>query len=343
MSALVPVAEPEYYAARPGIAIPESAVIPLNATFGAHPALAPLTGLWQDGRVGIVPAVGNPARSRSHFEAQDLVEQASDTRRGDASGWLARHLATTTSEAPLGGLFRGVAISANVPGSLRGANALSIPGLATFGLGGASGRTSSWGPMIRRIHTGNLPVEVRGTTTVDAVGAVRSVPRPPGADSAFADAAALLAAGIGVEVVTIDMGGWDTHNAMGTHSSGIMADLLANLAGQLAAFQADLDARGLSNVTTVVMSEFGRRLAENASGGTDHGTGNVMFVIGGRASGGIHGLWPGLAPDSLDRGDLAIGTDVRDVLWDVAERVLGHRQPHVMFSGHAHTPTGIVA
>ena len=343
MSVVVPAAESAYYAARPGIGVPESALFQLDDRFGLHPALAPLNGLWEDGRLGIVHAVGNPARSRSHFEAMDLLEQASVTRRGDASGWLARHLTSTSSSAPYGGLFRGVAISANSPGSLRGANTLSIPSLATFGLGGASGATQSWAPTLRKMYTGDLPVELRGTSTLDALTVVGAIPRPQGTPSAFSDAAALLDADIGVEVVTVDIGGWDTHNAMGTHTSGEMRDLLAGLGGQLAALQTDLDSRGLGDVTTIVMSEFGRRLLENASGGTDHGMGNVMLALGAGVAAGVHGTWPGLAADQLDRGDLAIGTDARDVLWDVAAGVLGNPNPSAIFAGHAHTPTGILA
>lgn len=342
MTAVVPAGDPAYYAARPGIAVPAEATLALDGYFGLHPAMAPLHGLWQDRRLAVVHAVGNPARSRSHFDAQDLLEQASTTRRPDATGWLTRHLSTTTS--PAGGLFRAVAISANTPGSLRGSGALSIPSLATFGLGGASGTTTGWEPVLRRTYLGPNPVETVGTATLSALGAVAGVSRPPAGAGAFADAAALLGAGLGVEVVTIDTGGWDTHNAMGTHTTGTMRNLLGELATNLAGLQADLDRRGLASVTTVVMSEFGRRVAENASGGTDHGAANAMLVMGGAVNGGVvHGSWPGLAPSLLDRGDVAITTDVRDVQWELVRDILGNPSPQAVFTDHIHRPIGITA
>jgi uncharacterized protein (DUF1501 family) len=342
LSMVVPAGDPGYYRARPGIAIPDAATLALDGFFGLHPAMAPVHGLWQERRLAVVHATGNPARSRSHFEAMDLLEQGSSVRRNDATGWLTRHLATTTSTAPAKGLFRAVAISANTPGSLRGSTSLSIPTLAGFGLGGASGRTTGWEGSFSRAYQGDQPVERAGTSTVQAITTLRSVPAPSAGSGAFADAAALLAADLGVEVVTIDVGGWDTHNAMGTHTAGDMRNLLNGLGRSLADFQADLDARGLRDVTTVVMSEFGRRVAENASGGTDHGTGNVMVLMGaGLAGGQVHGTWPGLASDQLDRGDVAITTDVRDVMWEVVRDRLGNTTPEAVVQGHAHQPVGV--
>jgi uncharacterized protein (DUF1501 family) len=344
LSVVVPAGDPGYYANRPGIAVPAEAALPLDSMFGLHPAMAPLYGLWQDRRLAVVQAVGNIARSRSHFDAQDLLEQGSVTRRSDGAGWLTRHLATTASDAPHSGLFRGVAISSNTPGSLRGSAALSIPSLASFGLGGASGAAKGWNHTLRMAYSGFTPAETTGQATVSAIAATNGITKPPQGAGAFADAAALLASDLGVEVVTIDVGGWDTHNAMGTHSSGDMRNLVAGLATNLARLQADLDARGLTGVTTVVMSEFGRRVVENASGGTDHGAANMMLIMGGRAAGGVvHGIWPGLAPSQLDRGDVAITTDVRDVLWEIVRDVLGNPSPGTVFDAHTPTPVGVTA
>lgn len=341
LSAVVPAGDPGYYANRPGIAVPAEATLPLDTMFGLHPAMAPLYGLWQDRRLAVIQAVGNPTRSRSHFDAQDLLEQGSTTRRGDGAGWLTRHLATSSGSTAHDGLFRGVAISSNMPGSLRGSGALSIPSLAGFGLGGTSGATAGWNGTLRMAYSGFTTVEATGQGTLAAVAATTGIARPPAGAGPFADAAALLDSPLGVEVVTIDVGGWDTHNAMGTHTAGDMRNLLAGLATNLANLQTDLDARGLAGVTTVVMSEFGRRVLENASGGTDHGAANMMLMMGGRARGAVvHGEWPGLAPSQLDRGDLAITTDVRDVLWEIVRDVLGNPSPHTVFSGHTPTPVG---
>ena len=342
LSAVVPVGDPGYYAARPTIAIPDTATLDLDTMFGLHPALAPIHELWQDDRLAVIHAVGNPARSRSHFDAQDLLEQGVTARSSDARGWLARHLGSTSGSGPYGDLFRGVAISNNVPGSLRGSGALSIPALGSFGLGGLSGTVRTWDPSLRQAYSGTAAVETRGVSALNAVKAVQAITKPAANAGAFADAAALLGAGLGVEVVTIDTGGWDTHNAMGTHTAGDMFNLLQGLGTNLAALQADLDQRGLSEVTTVVMSEFGRRVQENASGGTDHGTANMMLVMGGAARGGVvHGTWPGLGANQLDRGDLAIATDVRDVLWELTRDVLGNPSPTAVIPGHTPTAVGV--
>lgn len=340
LSAVLPPSDPLYHAARPTIGVPESAALPLDATFGMHPALGPLHELYQSGRLAVVHACGNLGGSRSHFEAQDLVEQAVVTRRADARGWITRHLSATGNDA----LFGAVALSANVPGSLRGSTALSIPQIATFGLGGRSGVTSTWENTFRAAYAGDTPLDALGTDVLDALDAVAGIDGAGPSATAFDDAVSLLSSGLGVRVVTIDTGGWDTHNAMGTVAAGAMTDLLSELASQLAGFQSALDARGLSGVTTVVMSEFGRRVQQNGSGGLDHGAAGVVLVMGGGVRGGrVLGSWPGLAADQLDRGDLRVTTDHRDVLWELLRDVLGNPSPGTVFDGHAHTPVGLFA
>lgn len=340
LSAVLPPSDPDYHDNRPQIGVPEAAAIPLDATFGLHPALAPLHGLFQDGRLAFVHACGNPAGSRSHFDAQDLMEQGGASRRADGSGWLARHAQTTGGDA----LFRSVAISANVPGSLRGSGALAIPKLASFGLGGVSGLTATWDTGLRLAYSGDTAIDGAGTDTLDAIAAVDAIGGTSPQATPFDDAVSLLGAGLGVEAVTIDMGGWDTHDSMGTHAEGTMADLLGGLAGALAGLQSSLDARGMGNVTTVVMSEFGRRVQQNGSGGLDHGFADVMMAMGGRVRGGrVIADWPGLAADQLDRGDLRVTTDYRDVLWELLRDVVGNPNPGAVFDGHTHTPVGLTA
>lgn len=131
----------------------------------------------------------------------------------------------------------------------------------------------------------------------------------------------------------MDLGGWDAHSGQGT-VTGMMADAVAELAGGLSAFYADLGER-MSRITVVTMSEFGRRVKENASGGTDHGHGGFMFLLGGKVNGGrIFGTWPGLAADRLvGPGDLAITTDYRTVLAEVVERRLLNPNPTEVFPG----------
>jgi uncharacterized protein (DUF1501 family) len=154
--------------------------------------------------------------------------------------------------------------------------------------------------------------------------------------------ALLVKAEVGLEVAALDLGGWDTHFAQGG-SDGLMAGLLRDLADGLAAFHADLFDHG-DRLTVVVMSEFGRRLAENASLGTDHGHGSAMLLLGGNVVGGkVHGRWPGLADGQLvGPGDLAVTTDYRDVLAEVCLKRLGNPAVGEIFPNYTPTPRGFV-
>lgn len=344
LSAVVPAAEGAYYDLRPTIAVPDSAVLDLDGFFGFHPALAPLHELYQDRRVTVVHAAGNPAANRSHFEAQDLAELGDARRRADATGWLARHLLSSGGDR----LFRAVCISNTVTGSLMGSDTLAIPAVARFSLGGRSRLARDFEPSLRSAYGGGGECAARGVATLDAIAAVAELADGTDSDdlddpyAPFADAAVLLESDLGVEVVTINTSGWDTHNQMGAYDDGPMTRLLDQLGRDLVRFQADLDARGLDDVTTLVMTEFGRCIDENGSGGTDHGFGGLMLTMGGRVVGGrVLGEWPGLQHDH-HHDDLMVTTDFRDVLWELVRDVLGNPRPDAVFDGHAHTPVGLV-
>lgn len=142
--------------------------------------------------------------------------------------------------------------------------------------------------------------------------------------------AQLIKADLGLEVACADIGDWDTHVNQGG-ADGEMAVNLAEFAAGLRALYIDLSA-DLGRVTIVTMSEFGRRAAENGGGGTDHGHGNVMFVMGGNLTGGIYGAWPGLQPEQLyGPGDLAITSDFRDVLAEILQKRLHSQQINQLF------------
>jgi uncharacterized protein (DUF1501 family) len=153
--------------------------------------------------------------------------------------------------------------------------------------------------------------------------------------------AQLIKADVGLEVACVDLGGWDTHENQGT-LAGEFNTLLTTLSNGLAAFYHDLRDY-MAGVTVVTMSEFGRRAHENGSQGTDHGHGNVMFLMGGGVNGGqVHARWPGLAPEALDDGDLAITTDYRDVLAEVVSRRLRNPALDQIFPGHTPAAVDIV-
>ncbi|MFT5201509.1 MAG: hypothetical protein ACI9C1_000885 [Candidatus Aldehydirespiratoraceae bacterium] len=348
LSACVPYNEAEYYNRRPGISISPGAVTDLDGQFGLHPAMAPLHDLYTQGRFAIVEAVGNPSANRSHFEAAAYWEQGTTGNSPSGFGWLARHLLSSTGLP--GAEFRAVGLGSNSVRSLGGyTDALVMSSLERFSLGGVGGFGGLYRDQLEMLYYGQGPGEVTGTNALGAVDQIAGlVAANPGSgtydDTAatLEDARVLLGAGLGVEVITVDIGHWDTHSAMGTETAGRMYDLLDDLATNLVNFQAGLDADGHSDVTTVIMSEFGRRVRENGSGGCDHGWGNIMMAMGGGIAGNqVLGSWPGLAPGALVSGDLAITTDYRDVLAEIVRDRLGNTDLASVFPGHTVTPVGL--
>jgi len=346
LSTVVPYTETAYYDARPTIAIPAAEVLQLNDKFGLHPAMTQMHGLYQAGKLAVVVGAGNLAGSRSHFSAQDLWEYGSTTIPSDTSGWLARYLNATATSSD--SLFRGLTLGSNVNVSLRGYPALGIGEINTFGLGGLTGTNAGFSRMIRDQYYGTLLVEKTGVRALDAAAQVGALSGSTAADPvtrAFADLAVVLDSDLGIEVATINTGGWDTHETMGVSTQGQMRTLLAGLDASLAAFQADLTARGINDVTVVTMTEFGRRVAENGNGGTDHGFGCAMLVMGAKVNGGqVYGNWAGLSPAVIGaRGDVVPTVDFRGVLGDCARSALGVTNPGSLFPGYSYAPVGVTA
>ncbi len=344
LSTTVPFTDSDYYDRRPRIAVPDTAVLDLDGRFGFHPAMAGLHSLYQDRRLSVAVATGNPAGDRSHFFAQDLVEYGDVSVPDDGRGWLGRHLGRTSTEGA--SPFRGLTLGNNVAASLRGHPALGIAAIRSFGLGGESGVTAGLGSTYSAGYGRDRLVDMFGRQALDAADEVATLEGSSDTDPiarGFADTAILLEADIGIEAVTVDMGGWDTHAQQGTHDRGEMTDLLGAMDSMLSDFQADLDRRGLDDVTTVVMTEFGRRVRENGAGGSDHGWGSAMLVMGGAASGGVHGEWRGLSDDATgERGDVPVTTDGRDILGDLVVDVLGG-DPSDVFPGHDWNRVGVTA
>jgi len=348
LAAVVPAADPGYAAARPAIGIPAEVLQPLDRDFGMHPALVGLHGLWKDRKLGIVHAVGGgPGVTRSHFQAQDQIERGAQTA-STGTGWLDRAL---EASGP-GTTFRTVSEGNALPASLAGAStAVTLQGVDSLVLYRNSERVAT---ALRGLHTGlDLPAadqvelslallqeaaELRRTPYAPAEGVTYPTSNLGGA---LQDIVRLLKSGVGLRVASVDVGGWDLHSAAGVVDDGDMTDHLRGLDAALSAFAADLG-DALDTVSVVTMSEFGRRVAENGSGGTDHGGGNAMFVVGGGVVGGMHGKWPGLADAALVEGDLAGVNDYRDVLAEVVRAQLGVASMADVFPAHRLTPIGIL-
>jgi uncharacterized protein (DUF1501 family) len=350
LSVLVPADDPHLAAARPDIALPGSALLPLTRGFGLHPALGPLHPLWGQGRLVAVPAVATPDVSRSHFQAQDCLERGG-AGTGTAEGWLDRVL----DRLGPGTTFRAVGSGATVPRALAGdQRALALSTLEDFRLGGWEGMRAQTVTALRALYTGfDHPLTADVATTLDTLdlallganmGYRSAASYPPGPfGEGLATLAQLVKSDAGLRVASIDLGGWDSHVNHGAIDHGMINGLLTSLAGGLAAFAADLGDR-IDDVTVVTMTEFGRRVAQNANRGTDHGHGGVALLLGGGLAGGtIPGTWQGLAPDGLDDGDVPGWNDYRDVLGEVVTRRLGLGAADLaaVFPGHTVRALGV--
>lgn len=315
-----PIGDDDYHRNRPTLAISPTDAIRLDPLFGLHPLLKPLERWFRDGRLAVVHACGSDDDTRSHFEAQDLMEHAG---RAVSGGWIGRFLRATAGEG--GGALDAVALGTAIPESLR--SAPSAAALESFAeLGGVDDR---------RLHAGLaglyasdplLAAPARDALTASerladlAVATYHPEHGAIYAADSFAErlgrAAQLIKTGIGARAITIDLDGWDSHFVQET----VLASKLAALAGGLDAFATDLGPR-LDSVSVVVMTEFGRRVAENASLGTDHGRGGALFVLGGGTPGGMHCRWPGLKTGVLDGpGDVPVVHDWRSAVAPVLKR-----------------------
>lgn len=334
LSLVPPLADRDYLAARPDIAVPPSRALPLDRHFGLHPALAPLMPFWHSRRLAVVHAVGDSDGTRSHFEATDAMERGVNLRNGAQTGWVDR-LMTARGLSPTD--FPALAVGAP-PGTLRGgAPALSLWSVSDLRVQVPQRATRRTEAALGQMYAGiSGPHAAAARQTLDALRRLapyRDKDYRPRAGVTYpndslghglAQIAEVARAGLGLEVATLDTGGsWDMHEALGSATGGVMHDQASSLAKGLAAFALDLGPL-LARTTIVTVSEFGRRVAQNGSGGVDHGHGSAMLVLGGGIRGGhVYGRWPGLRPDQLDDGDLRPTTDYRDVLGELVHRRLG--------------------
>jgi uncharacterized protein (DUF1501 family) len=352
LNVVVPYGEDEYFTGRPRLAFrpPGSgpyAVLDLDGFFGFHPFLAPLKELYDDGVLAVVHAAGSPDRTHSHFDAQDFMERGTPGSKSVPTGWLGRHLASldTGNDSP----FRAVGLGSILQFSLRGpVRATALRSIADFHLHGRPGQeaeTARFQARLSSMYAGDAWLDLQARQAFETVSALAAADpgsyQPangaeyPGGELGIAlrQVAQLIKADLGLEVACVDLGGWDSHAGQG-RVIGEMSAAVTELARGLSAFYTDLGGR-MGRVTVVTLSEFGRRVKENASAGTDHGHGGFMFLLGGQVHGGrVFGTWPGLAPEQLiGPGDLAITTDYRTVLAEVVERRLLNPRLDEVFPG----------
>ncbi|MGI4756890.1 MAG: DUF1501 domain-containing protein [Janthinobacterium lividum] len=353
LNIVVPYREKNYYAMRPTIALQPGEVLDLDGQFGLHPAMAALLPLYQQGQLAVVHAVGSPDVTRSHFDAQDYMESGTPGIKGTEDGWLNRALQAERLDPKLATAFRAVAMGTQVPRTLQGRlPAVAMSNLQNFSVGGRGPAISAVSDAFQAMYAGTRDqiLSGEGRETFEAVRMLKATdpahyqpaasvtyPGTPFANS-LKQVAQLMKANLGVEAAFADIGDWDTHQAQGA-SQGRLANRLREFSEAIAAFWRDMGPDS-EHIMLVTMSEFGRTARQNGTGGTDHGHGNVMFVLGGNVRGGkVYGRWPGLDDAQLNEGrDLAVTTDFRQVLGEAAFHALGSRDLRTVFPGAPLTP-----
>jgi uncharacterized protein (DUF1501 family) len=335
LNAIVPVADPDYATWRPTIGIPANhpGLFQLDPMFGMHPAMAALQPFWDAQTFGVVHAVGMSQPNRSHFQAMEEMERAAPGS-SVRTGWIDRVLGLRDP----GTAFQGVQMGSGLPASsfLGTSPELAMWSIDGFGLDAADHddvERGKWDVALRALHVGAPDVlAAPTTTTLDALqttSALRAAGYLPANGAvypegdlgdALQDIARLIKGDTGLQVAAVDYGDWDMHADMGDVDAGWMVDHLTELSQALAAFGTDMGNK-LNDVSLVTLTEFGRRVEENGSGGVDHGFGQAVLLLGGGLKGGqVHGRWPTLAEDALVDGDVDGVNDYRWVLAEVLEK-----------------------
>jgi uncharacterized protein (DUF1501 family) len=370
LSALVPYGDPEYYRLRPNIAIPApdgavQSTIPLDTSFGLHPAMAALLPLWQQGVLGVIPCAGSPDPTRSHFEAQHHWETGIPGKSSAADGWMNTLTGLRTQTRALGvGEANPQILAGSAPVQLvaRGQAATRAGSLGDTRTRDAVLRLYSGSDTLSQAFRAGANSRLQTTQTLtdaqapsDMVASTAGMQAAPaGAMDAHQMAAADNGAGPAKGLLLdaqhlatlmrkdhqlrlgfLSAGGWDTHVNQGA-ASGALAQNLGQLAATLVQLRRDFSE---ANDVVVVVSEFGRTSAENGTRGTDHGHGNALWLMGNAVAGGRwHGKWAGLAQSKLHEGrDLPVHHDFRAVLAQVLRRTQGLNALEVdrLFPGYA--------
>lgn len=315
LSMVPPIGDPALAPLRPSLK--PTRPLPLDATFGLHPAMSALAPLFQEKQLAVVHAVGLPSSPRSHFEAQDILESGSAGRRA-RDGWLNRAGRALDDAA-----FSMVAVQNGLPGSMQGdASALAFPSLKDLRIGGGDVSAATFESLYAQAV--DQALRTSGHEAFDSVAKVKTeglAERPPQNGAVWPrstlgrrlqDLARLIHADVGLHLAATELGGFDTHLAQGS-DEGQLAQRLKELSEALAAFAVDLGPK-LADVTLLTMTEFGRTARENGTRGTDHGTASASLVLGGGVNGGrVLSDWPGLTKLYEGR-DLAVTTDLRSVM-----------------------------
>jgi uncharacterized protein (DUF1501 family) len=335
LNTIVPYGMGTYYDVRPNVNIAASSVLDIDGTYGFHPSLAALLPAWQAQKLAVVNGCGYPSPNRSHFRSREIWQTA-DPVDIESTGWLGRFADQHLQGA---GELAAINIGGQLPKSLN-AETMVVPSISSLEVYQFLTDPQYTGDRQNQVDA-FLAINDRPTATgdeaflADTAGAAYTgstelqaaagsytpqVTYPTttlGANLQFA--AQIIVAGVGARIIHVTTGGYDTH----AQQPNDHAQLLQTLAEALAAFQGDIEGQGVADrVAVLAFSEFGRRVDENGSNGTDHGTAGPMFLLGTQIAGGMYGEYPSLT--SLDgNGDLIFTTDFRSVYADTLQNWLG--------------------
>jgi uncharacterized protein (DUF1501 family) len=355
LSMVVPFADDAYHRARPKLALPADKILRLDSYAGLNPRLAGLKSLFDDGHLAVIQGVGYPNPNRSHFRSTEIWQTASDSDRNESEGWLGRYFDNCCAGADP---TVGVAIGAEMPQAFTARTPTGVvfsrPEQFRFksskepnggsgsedyfyrqlnqgteaaiaapdggSIGAIAGATNSDLSAIDFLQRTALDAQISSDKILAiARKSKSSVPYPAGRlANSLSLIARMIGGGLTTRVYYASQGGFDTHaGQLNAHDR-----LMKELNDALSAFVADLKHQGnFERVLLLTFSEFGRRVQENANGGTDHGAAAPMFVLGGRVKPGLFGKYPSLT--NLDNGDLRFHTDFRSVYGSVLDKWLG--------------------
>lgn len=352
LMAVTPFTDEYLKAARPGLFMTaakggkNTPLIDLDGRFGLHPSMAAFEQVFRDKRMGIVHGIGSPNNTRSHFDAQDYMESGTPFKKGTDSGWLNRAVGLLGHDGATP--FQGVSLTSSLPRSFYGEHpAVAISNLQDFNIQmrgnvkGANMAAKSFEDLYDQTSSGLL--KDTGKESFEAIKMLQKTNTKnykPSNNALYPNTALgnslkqiaqLIKMNVGMEVAFAESGGWDTHFNQGT-DTGIFARNVNDLSNSIMAFWTDMGTLQ-DDVTVMTMTEFGRTVKQNGTGGTDHGRASCNFILGNGVSGGlVHGNVQPMAVENLEDGrDLAVTTDFRSVFSEVADRHLNLNNDKVLF------------
>lgn len=343
LNTVVPYSDSLYYKLRPEISYAPEKVLQLDSSLGLNPSMGAIKTLWDKEKVAIIRGVGYPNSDHSHFSSM-AIWQSGERTQTTKTGWLGRWI-DTQAEDPLLAINLGSVLPPLLVGKKRSGSVLPLGGLVT-----PTGTLARDCSRLSLPSQGENALAARAATSLrnllnisESVSPILKAPAPTATDlptvnggNAGGDnnlsqqldvVAKLVSAGAPTRVWAVSLGGFDTH----ANEANAQSELIGIVSNSVSRFLSQLVASGRSkDVTVLVYSEFGRRVAANASAGTDHGTSGPVFVIGDGVKGGFYGDQPSL--NNLTQGDLAVTTDFRDIYATLLEGVL-HAQPEQILNG----------